>query len=238
MTKQIIAHRGATAYAPENTLIAFEKARAMGSQMIEFDVMLSADGKAFVFHDDELRRTTNGRGEFALTPSEVLHQLDAGRWFSKSHVSEKIPTLHDAIQWLTATGLHANIEIKPSPGRTEETTIAVLTHINRFWPEDKKWPLISSFDGKALALSRSIVPEIPLGLLVDEWREDWIKEAQDLQCVSVHLSRRCVSEKRIASIKNQGYVAYVYTVNCKRQAERLFRWGVDAVFSDYPDLLS
>ena len=235
--ERIIGHRGAAAYAPENTLAAFEKARALGCHFIEFDVMLSADGEAFIFHDDNIKRITNGRGEFGLISSDYIRQLDAGRKFSKKFTGEKILSLQEAMTWLNSSGLHANIEIKPYPGQTEATTIAVLTHINRYWPQDKKLPLVSSFDLDALILCHSIAPEIPLGLLLDKWQDNWLKLARDLQCLSVHLSKRAATKARVMAIKEQGYLVYVYTVNWKRKANKLFSWGVDAVFSDYPDLL-
>lgn len=235
--ERLIGHRGAAAYAPENTIAAFDKAHALGCQFIEFDVMLSADGEPFVFHDEYLKRTTNGRGEFGLVTAEYLRTLDAGLWYSKQFRGEKIPSLYDAIQWLITSGVQANIEIKPYPGQTEQTTTAVLTHINRYWPQDKKLPLISSFDQNALMLCHSISPDMPLGLLLDKWQNNWLQLAQDLSCYSIHLSRRAATEKRVIAIKEQGYNVYVYTINKKRQAIKLFSWGVDAVFSDYPDLL-
>jgi glycerophosphoryl diester phosphodiesterase len=220
---KIIGHRGAAAYAPENTLVSFEKAKALGCKMIEFDVMLT---------------TTNGRGEVGLVTAEYLRSLDAGRWYGRKFRGEKIPSLYDAIQWLTTAEMQANIEIKPYPGKTEETTIAVLTHINRYWPQDKKLPLVSSFDLDALTLSRTLSPEMPLGLLLDKWQDNCLQIAADLRCFSVHLNKPATTAARVKSIKEQGYNVYVYTVNRKRQAAKLFTWGVDAVFSDYPDLLS
>ena len=235
--ERLIGHRGAAAYAPENTLAAFDKASALGCHFIEFDVMLSADGEPFVFHDEKLKRTTNGRGNFGLVTAEYIRSLDAGSWYSKQFRGEKIPSLQDAIEWLATSGVQANIEIKPYPGFTEQTTIAVLTHINRYWPQDKKLPLISSFDQSALTLCHQLAPEIPLGLLLDKWHENWLQLASDLQCFSIHLSKRAATASRVSAIKQQGYVVYVYTINRKRKAAKLFEWGVDAVFSDYPDLL-
>lgn len=235
--ERIIGHRGASGYAPENTRAAFEKALALGCRYIEFDVMLSGDGEPFIFHDDNLKRTTNGYGEFGLVTADYLRSLDVGRWFSKKFKDEKIMSLQETLQWLLESDVHANIEIKPYPGTTEQTAIAVLTHINRYWPQDKKLPLVSSFNHDALALCRTISPEIPLGLLLDKWQDDWLQLARDLQCFSVHLSRRAATAARVAAIKQEGYMVYVYTVNRKRQAVKLLSWGVDAVFSDYPDLL-
>lgn len=235
---RLIGHRGAAAYAPENTLAAFDKARALGCHFIEFDVMLNSEGEAFIFHDENLKRTTNGRGEFGLMTTEYIRSLDAGSWFSKQFRGEKIPSLLEAIKWLTTSEMQANIEIKPYPGQTEQTTIAVLTEINRCWPQDKKLPLISSFDHEALKICRSFAPEIPIGLLLDKWQDNWLQLAKELDCFSVHLSKRAATAARVSSIKQHGYVVFVYTINRKRKAEKLFAWGVDAVFSDYPDLLS
>lgn len=236
LDKVIIAHRGASGYAPENTLAAFEKARMLGCRWIEFDVMLSADKEAFVFHDEVLNRTTNGRGRFEDTDSETLKTLDAGRWFSKQFQGEPIPTLQTALNWLILNDMQANIEIKPVHQTIEETTITVLSLLNRYWPKNKPWPLLSSFAPEALALCQSIAPEMPLGLLMDTWQDNWFNMARELKCFSIHVNQRALTKARVWAIKEQGYILCVYTVNRKRQARKWFDWGVDALFSDYPDL--
>lgn len=234
---QIIAHRGASAYAPENTMASFNKALSLGVRFVEFDVMLSADGCPFIFHDESLKRTTNGRGEFGLTNAETIQSLDAGSWFSSRFQDEKIPSLLATIEWLLASDVYANIEIKPYPGTTESTTVAVLTHLNRYWPMDKKLPIVSSFDKDALTLCRSLSPEMPLGFLLDRWEDDWLTQAKKLNAYSVHLSRAATTRARVRAIKAEGFKVFVYTVNSQRQARTLLNWGVDALFSDYPDLL-
>ncbi len=234
---KIIAHRGAAAYAPENTMASFQKAKNLGASCVEFDVMLSADGEPFIFHDENLKRTTNGRGEFGQMNAEYLQSLDAGSWFSKSYKNEKIPHLKTVLEWLISASMDANIEIKPYPGQAEQTSTVVLSYLNRFWPMDKKLPLISSFDREVLTLCRSLSPEMPLGFLMHEWQDDWLKEAQTLQCYSVHLNRQITTPSRVQAIKDQGFLVFVYTVNRSRLARKLFSYGVDAIFSDYPDLL-
>jgi len=231
--KKIIGHRGAAAHAPENTLVAFENARALNCHCIEFDVMLSVDGEAFVFHDDTLHRTTNGFGKFGLATSQYLKSLDAGRWFSKAFRGEKIPTFREVLEWLALSEMHANVEIKPFPGSTEQTTLAVLHHIRDYWPVGKALPLVSSFDVQALVMCHRLAPELPLGLLLHHWDEHWKRLADDLNCVSVHLNRHIATKSRVHAIKKAGFLVYVYTVNSKRLATKLFDWGVDAVFSDY-----
>ncbi len=237
ITNKIIGHRGASAYAPENTMASFDKALAMGCKFMEFDVMLSVDGEPFVFHDDKLKRTTDGRGDFGLVTAEYLQTLDAGKWFSRQYRGEKIPHFKDMLQWLTFSNVQANIEIKPYPGKAEETAAAVLAHINSYWPQTKDLPLVSSFDLGALQLCRSLAPEMPLGLLVHEWDENYLAKAKELQCFSMHFYKRALTAERVKQVKEQGFAVLVYTINRKRQAKKLFDWGVDAVFSDYPDLL-
>lgn len=237
MLERIIAHRGASGYAPENTMTAFNKALAMGCHFIEFDVICSSDGEPFVFHDNKLKRTTNGRGEIGLVEAEYLNGLDAGKWFSRQFKGEKIPHFKDVLKWLSFSGVQANIEIKPYPGMVEQTTTIVLSHINRYWPQEKPLPLVSSFEWDALTLTRSISPEMPLGFLMHEWDADWLQKAKQLDCFSVHLNRKILNEDRVKAIKQEGYKVLAYTVNRKRQARKLLGWGVDAIFSDYPDLL-
>lgn len=236
--EKIIGHRGAAAYAPENTLAAFNKALAMGCHFVEFDVMCSVDGEPYVFHDDTLKRTTNGRGEIGLVESTYLQSLDAGSWFSRQFKGEHIPHFKEVLEWLTLSNVQANIEIKPYPGTDEQTAITVLTHINRYWPHDKDLPLVSSFSWEALLMCRSLSPEMPLGLLLDKWDKEWLKKAKKLNCFSIHFNRRALTAARVQEVKEQGYLVCAYTVNRKRQANKLFKWGVDAVFSDYPNLIA
>lgn len=238
VVEKIIGHRGASAYAPENTLVAFDKALALGCRFIEFDVMCSVDGEPFVFHDDSLKRTTNGRGDLGLVESSYLQSLDAGSWFSRQFKGEPIPHFKEVLKWLSLSDVQANIEIKPYPGTEEQTAVTVMSHIHRYWPHEKNLPLVSSFSWDALLLCRSIAPEMPLGLLLHTWDEQWLQKAKQLDCFSIHFNRRILNEGRVKSVKAQGYVLCAYTVNRKRLANKLFSWGVDAVFSDYPDLLA
>ncbi|MDI1352893.1 MAG: glycerophosphodiester phosphodiesterase [bacterium] len=234
---KVIGHRGACAYAPENTLASFDKALAMGCRLIEFDVMCSADGEPFIFHDDTLKRTTDGSGDLGLVASSYIDTLDAGSWFSKKFKGEKIPHFKEVLKWLSFSNMQANVEIKPYPGTVEQTTTKVLSHIHRYWPGDKALPLVSSFEWEALLLCRSIAPEMPLGLLLHEWDNDWLQKAKQLACYSVHFNRKILTAERVKAVKDQGFVVCAYTVNRKRLANKLFSWGVDAIFSDYPDLL-
>ncbi|MCX7115849.1 MAG: glycerophosphodiester phosphodiesterase [Gammaproteobacteria bacterium] len=233
----VIAHRGASAYAPENTIAAFDLALACGCQWVEFDVVLSQDKEPFVFHDASLSRTTNGHGLIADVDSVYLNSLDAGNWFSKQFCGEKIPHFRDVLKWLIFANMYANIEIKPAPNQSEATAVVVLAQLQRYWPADYPLPLVSSFDIEALTVCRSLAPELPLGLLIDAWDGSWQKEAELLACTSIHACHRILTAERVKEMKDAGFAVLSYTVNRKGLAQKLLSWGVSAVFSDYPDLL-
>lgn len=233
----IIAHRGASGYAPENTLRAFLKARELGAEMIEFDVKLSADGEPIIMHDDNLKRTTDQKGPSAAFSLAELKKMDAGRWFSRKFKGERVPTLTETLALMRDVGLSANIEIKPCPGRAKETAIAVLTRVNEYWTDDLPPPLFSSFDLDVLAFLRELSPDIELGLVLYGWREDWYQLVQEYRCVSLSLNYAAVTQSRIAEVKKSNILLLVYTVNRKRRAMKLLKQGVDAIFTDYPDLV-
>lgn len=234
----LIAHRGASPYAPENTLAAFDKARALGSRAIEFDVMMSSDGELFIFHDETLKRTTNAKGIFTETPREKIVSLDAGRWFSERFLGEKIPTLFETLRWCVAHGMQANIELKPAPGTAEAMTEAFLTCFHQCWPKSIAMPIVSCFDINVLALCAERAPDIPLGVLFNQWQKNWMQTAQKLRAFSVHLDKLIVTKKRIQSIKERGYKACIYTVNSRKWAQQYFKWGADSILTDYPDLMN
>jgi glycerophosphoryl diester phosphodiesterase len=233
----IIGHRGAAAYAPENTIASFDKALSLGCRVIEFDVVCTADGQPFLLHDHDLKRTSNGRGKVASVEASYLEGLDAGSWFSKDFQGEKIPRLQDALAWLSSNAVQANIEIKPYPGRAEQTTGIVLAHIQQYWPQSQALPLISSFTWEVLVCCKNLAPQMPLGFLLHQWDKAWLEKAKTLECKSLHLNKKIVSAERVKAIKDQGYRVYVYTVNNRSLAKKFYNWGVDALFSDYPDLI-
>jgi glycerophosphoryl diester phosphodiesterase len=234
---KVIAHRGASAYAPENTLAALQKAHVMGCCWVEFDVVLSHDATPFLLHDASVKRTTNGKGQVSQLTDEYLAMLDAGSWFSKEYKYEKIPSLANALTFLAEHKMNANIELKPEHGFEQENAVAVLSAINQYWPIERQRPLISSFNHKVLTLVRTIDPDIPMGFLMDKWQDKWLENAKEMRCVSIHCNYKCLTQKRVRELKDAGFIVFAYTVNNKKAAGKLFKWGVDSVFSDYPDIL-
>lgn len=228
----VIAHRGASHNAPENTLAAFRLAKTLSAQWVEFDVMLSADGEAVVIHDETVDRTTNGKGRVCDLTLQQLQALDAGSWFDARYTGERIPTLKEVLLSLQELNLAANIEIKPTQGSEEATVLKVLAEIKQYWSEHITPPLISSFSVPTLRLVRQHSPQAILGLLMDEWFPDWEKVYQELQCTSVNMNQEKVTEDKAAYVKTVSPILVCYTVNSPERTKELLSWGVDAVFSD------
>lgn len=228
----LIAHRGASTYAPENTLAAFLKARELGFQWVEFDVQLAACGSVVIIHDDTLNRTTNRQGYVHDFSSEELKIVDAGSWFSSHFAKEKIPTLSEAISCVNAQRLSANIEIKCRDGYEKEIAERVLTVIDQDWKGSHSKFFISSFSFEVLRSVRKKSASCQIAFLMDEWDTEWLKKCDEINAVSVNLNQAILTEERAAMIKSTGRLLLVYTVNDQLRAQELFSWGVDAVFTD------
>jgi glycerophosphoryl diester phosphodiesterase len=229
----VLAHRGASADAPENTMPAFVRAVQLGIQWVEFDVMLAACGTPIIFHDETLDRTTNASGDVGAYPYVYLQTLDAGSWFKSTYSGEKIPTLDQAAEFLVGTGLHANVEIKPLPGQDEATVDATLKVMSAYFAEDSPQILYSSFSIPTLKYLRARAPHCLMGLLMHEWLSDWQQIADALHCVAINVNEEILTAERVRQIKDTGRMLLSYTVNNIDRAEQLYGWGVDAVFSDH-----
>ncbi len=235
---RVIAHRGAAAFAPENTLASLSRAAELGARWVEFDVKLSRDGHLFLLHDDTLDRTTNGRGPAAAAAWEQLAALDAGSWFGPQFAGERIPELHDVFALLDRLGLGANVEIKPCPGREADTGAAVAQATLRLWPARLPVPLLSSFSGEALDAARRVAPHLPRGLCFESLPGDWAARMRRHGCASLHCDHVPLGADDVAAIHAVGVPLAVYTVNDPARARQLLGWGVDGVFTDRLDLLA
>jgi glycerophosphoryl diester phosphodiesterase len=235
---QIIGHRGACAYAPENTIESFRTAADMGVKWVETDVMLTRDSVPIIFHDDTLDRTTNGSGNVADRDWADIRELEAGSWFADSFSGIKIPTLDEALEAIIDLGLGLNLEIKPTPGREIETAEVALDILSRVWDDHDKL-LISSFQHVSLETVKDMAPEWSRGLLLwhDDMPADWEELAKYLDVASVNISDQLASREFIEEIIDLKKAVCVYTINDSQRARQLQGWGVDAFFTDMPDVL-
>ena len=232
----LIAHRGASSVAPENTLVAFEKADALGADWVEFDVMLTKDNVAIVMHDYTLDRTTNGDGNVADTDYAEIADLDAGSWFSEEFKDTRVPTFSAALQYLKSLMLGINVEIKSTPGTNVQTVEVAVKVLHKHWPSNLPL-LISSASSACLFTVKQHAPDYQLGIIVDKWPDNWLSELKKHPIISVHANHKILSKKRVAKLSKLGYLVLAYTVNDKDRARELIKWGVSAVFSDKADLL-
>ncbi|POT55451.1 glycerophosphodiester phosphodiesterase [Citrobacter amalonaticus] len=232
----IVAHRGGGKLAPENTLAAIEVGARYGHTMIEFDAKLSKDGEIFLLHDDNLERTSNGWGVAGELNWQDLLRVDAGGWFSGEFKGEPLPLLSQVAERCRTLNMMVNIEIKPTTGTGPVTGKAVALAARALW-QGMTAPLLSSFEIDALEAAQAVAPELPRGLLLDEWREDWQALTTRLECVSIHLNHKLLDEARVKMLKESGLHILVYTVNKPQRAAELLRWGVDCICTDAIDVI-
>lgn len=231
------------AVAPENTLASFRKAAMHGADWIEFDVRLSADGIAVVFHDDDLDRTSDGAGAVVGYSADRLKTVDAGAWFGAPFAGETIPTLRETISLCRDLGLGMNIEIKPNPGEERDTALVALKTLREVLRPSDRWLagsiVFSSFKLESLEALRDAGPNWPRGLLISSWEIDWREQVKRLDCISLHPSHELLDRREtVFKIKAEGLLILPYTVNDPDRASELFDWGVHAIITDDPRLLS
>lgn len=232
----IVAHRGGGKLAPENTLAAIDVGARFGHTMIEFDAKLSADGQIFLLYDDTLERTSNGVGVAGKLSWETLLTLDAGSWYSTEFAGEHLPSLEQVAERCRQYAMMANIEIKPTTGLEIETGTLISLAARELW-NGQVAPLLSSFSIEALEAAQKTVPELPRGLLLDDWREDWQQLTTQLDCISIHLNHQLLDKARVKMLKQAGLRILVYTVNKPARARELLLWGVDAICTDCIDVI-
>lgn len=232
----VIGHRGAAAHAPENTLAGFRTARALGCTWIEFDVRLTADNVLVVCHDDELERTTGGRGRISRSTLAEIRKADAGGWFARRFAGERIPTFGEALGLCRALGLGANVEIKAERGRGAATAGAVAAQL-RDMAEPRPPVLISSFLPDAVVAAAAQAPAVPRGMLFRKLPRGWADIAKKFGCTTIHAGQNALTAALAAEIADAGYPLLAYTVNDAARARQLFGWGIASVFSDAPDMI-
>lgn len=233
-----IAHRGAGKLAPENTLAAFRLGAGHGYRAFECDVKLSADGVPFLLHDATLQRTTRAEGVAGDRTWAELSRLDAGGWHSRAYAGEPLPTLDAIACHCLRNGFALNIEIKPTPGLSDETGRVIAGHAAELWADAPVKPLLSSFQPDALDAARSVQPEIPRALIIDSLREGWLGEALALDCVAVVANHRALDTEAIAHAHSRGLRVMSYTVNDVEDAQRLLDAGIDGLITDAVDRFS
>jgi glycerophosphoryl diester phosphodiesterase len=229
----LIGHRGAAAICPENTLISMQTAH-QHLDWIECDVQLTNDGHLVIFHDESIKRTSNGGDQLLHQHAlEHLSQYDYGSWFDSRFSKTPLLTLEDLWRYANDAMLHMNLELKPYANATSlalKFSEFLNTHVRNFHL------LISSFDHQILYEIRKTNPDIAIGFLVEEHDPLLFDQLLRLENCSYHLSVKQNSLSLFESLSRYEVPILTYTVNDADLAESLLQSGVWGIFTDKPDL--
>ncbi len=235
MATLVWAHRGASAYAPENTLPAFEKAIQMGSDGIELDVHMSLDGELVVIHDETVDRTSNGTGAIADMTLEQLKKLDFSNGFTE-YTGTSVPTLPEVYQLIGPTGLSLNVEIKCDVvmywGIWDKLT-ALEREMNM-----QGRILYSSFNHDVLPYIRALDPKANIGLLYSGVPKKPWRDAVRMRANAVHPNYMAILRQPnlVRKCHENGIAVHTWTVNDPAAMQSLSYAGVEAIITNKPDI--
>lgn len=256
----LIAHRGASADAPENTLAAFERACRAGARMIETDARLTRDGQVVLLHDARLERTTEQSGAVARTDAAQVQAADAGYWFSPPGAAapaypwrgrgERVPTLAQTLAWLAAAwpAVRLNVEVKADGDDAETSasvreTVAAVLHVVEEQRATQR-VLLSSFSRGVVAHVRRANPTIDAALIVagEVVVAEAISWSQAHGCTALHpqhdlLGAPADATRHVQAAQAAGLRVHAWTVNAVDRMRELAGAGVSGIMTDDPDLL-
>ncbi|MED1674657.1 glycerophosphodiester phosphodiesterase [Pallidibacillus thermolactis] len=246
----IFAHRGASGYAPENTMASFKLANELGADYIEIDLQMTKDGHLVALHDDSVDRTTNGKGKVFLYTLEELKQLDAGSWFNEKFPKRAkveyegltIPTLREIFEEF-GHNVNYYIEMKnPEQYKQMEKTLVLLLEEFGFLEENESdgKVIISSFSERSLRIMYALEPSLPLVKLQTSYE---VKKSTkrtfnkiSKYAVAVGPSYKFVNENYVKNAMETGLQVHPYTVDDPYAIDHLEEWGVTGIFTNYIDI--
>ena len=233
----VFGHRGASAYAPMNTIPAFELAATQGAAGIELDVQRSADGHAVICHDFTVDATTDGSGTVTAMTLAELRELDAGGWFSDDFRGVQIPTLDEVFE-AVGDRLLVNVEIKSESQDTNGVEQLVADVIARHNMQQRV--IVSSFNPLALKRFRDISSDVLIGFLYSqEMPIDTQAIMRDLSLAheARHPHHTMIDDQYMQWAQAEKYRVNTWTVNDPARAVELRDLGVDAIITDKPDVI-
>jgi glycerophosphoryl diester phosphodiesterase len=232
---RLVAHRGASRVAPENTLTAFRLAAQQGVGWLEFDISLLGDYTAVVHHDATLDRCSDATGPLDRLTAADLAGIDAGAWFGAQYAGEPLATLEQALDLFAEMDLSANLEMKPHDAPPEPMAQAVATALGeRPWAGGRI--LVSSFNLGALEALRRLIPDQPLAVLYEDPPTNWPEVLAGLRACSLHIWHEFLTMEILAQAREHGYHVRVYTINEPPLMEPFREAGLTGVITDHPPL--
>ena len=238
-----VSHRGASGYAPEHTLVAYDMGEKMHGDYIEIDLQMTYDGKIIAMHDEKVDRTTDGTGLVKDYTLAEIKQLDAGSWFNENHpqyadqdyVGLEVPTLEEVFQKFGKNNKYY-IETKSPeiyPGMERE----LLRLIDKY-DIDKDTLLVQSFSQQSLEIMHKLDPSVKLVQLIS-YKTITDEEIAAIKeyAIGVGPNHAYLNEEYIQKVVNNGLEIHPWTVNDKERMKLLIEWGVTGMFTNFPDLL-
>ncbi|MDM5193856.1 glycerophosphodiester phosphodiesterase [Bacillus hominis] len=240
-----IAHRGASAYAPEHTIAAYKLGQQLKGDYIEIDLQMTKDGHLIAMHDETLNRTTNGTGLVKEHSLIDIKQLNAGSFFNKKHpnLAKKefedatVPTLEEIIETF---GQNANYYIETkSPDEYPGMEEKLLEIINHYQINNKV--IIQSFSEESLRKIHNLNANIPLVQLLSYKKAVQLTgleiEKYKTYCIGLGMNYKYIDEAYVKTIQKFGLEVHPFTVDNEKDMKKLLTWGVDGMFTNYPDRL-
>jgi len=224
----VCAHRGASGYAPENTMKAYRLAHKLGAHACENDVHLTADGQLVVVHDFQIDRVSNGNGTVEKMTLKELKKLDFGD-------GEKIPTLDECLSFFDASGMKLNIEIKSMDAVYD---VALVKGIGDCVRKHGLAPqiIISSFFHQSLCDMKALYPELDTAVLHGEELKNAGAYAAAIGAKYDHPYFKCVDEAYMKECKAHGIEVNPWTVNEEADMRRMAALGCNMLITNYPDV--
>jgi len=236
-TVKVIAHRGASAVTPENTLPAFQLALELGADEVELDVVRCATGEPIVIHNDTVDKTTDGTGAVQDKSLAELKELDAGCWFDEKYRGTKIPTLDEVFEFLNRR-VTVNVELKGESLKADGLEHVVIESVRRHSMSDKV--IASSFNPCRLWRTRSEAPELKIALIFSPYNSLYLRRgwfAPLLKVHGLHAFHSMVDARFVDRAHQRGRWVYAWTVDDPERMMALIRTGVDGVVTNDPGLL-
>ncbi|MGE7766842.1 glycerophosphodiester phosphodiesterase [Peribacillus sp. NPDC096540] len=227
-----VAHRGASAYAPENTIAAYDKAVEMKADYIEIDVQRSKDGELVLIHD-----TTDGSGKVGDFTFEELRSLDAGSWKGAQFASEQIPTFDEILdRYHGKIGILIELKAPELYPGIEESVAEEIKERNLEKPQNEKI-IIQSFNHESMEKMNDLVPKVPIGVLTSSRADTTEQALQEFSTYADYFnpSYGIVTKELVNQVHYLDMKIGLWTVRSQKAADFLLDMGVDAIITDYPD---
>ena len=233
----VVAHRGASGHAPENTMAAFRRAVEMGAQFIETDLQITRDARVIAIHDLTLDRTTDGHGPVHHQSLKEIRALDAGKWFTssppESFAGERIPTLKEIFQFAQERDVNFYLELKSGANwGVEHAVVAAVRELGAI-----ARVVILSFDSSTLDSVYRLDETIMTGFLCEIPSNDLVERSVRVGARQLAPRGDLVTPALVKKAHNAGLQVVTWTINEPEQMRRLIDAGVDGIMTDFPDRL-